>query len=132
MSNYLLSQFVMISLNKYRKSKMRTYGDKVYTDFHDLGSQEDGVEFGCMLISIDSLFIRKNITHKFIQMIVLKIFLDKQVMIILSIILMNLMKNSLWLLILTNLVVIINPLLLDLTKNKECKECIVFHYWYFN
>lgn len=95
MSNYLLSQFVMISLNKYRKSKMRTYGDKVYTDFHDLGSQEDGVEFGCMLISIDSLFIRKNITHKYIQMIVLKIFLDKQVMIILSIILMNLMKNSL-------------------------------------
>ena len=49
---------------EYIKTKIRTHGNKVYTDFHDLGMPEDGVECDCILIvSIDFLFMVRNISE---------------------------------------------------------------------
>ena len=46
------------------KTKIRTYGDKVYTDFLGLNVSEDDIECGSFrVISIDSLLVSKtNIT----------------------------------------------------------------------
>ena len=42
--------------NIYIKTKLRTYGDKVYTNFHGLNVPEDGVEYKSFKITyIDSL-----------------------------------------------------------------------------
>ena len=42
--------------NIYIKTKLRTYGDKVYTNFHGLNVPEDGVEYKSFTITyIDSL-----------------------------------------------------------------------------
>ena len=42
--------------DRYIKTKIRTYGDKVYTNFRDLNVPEDDIEFKSFLvISIDSL-----------------------------------------------------------------------------
>ena len=55
------------------KTKIRTYGDKVYTDFLGLNVSEDDIECGSFrVISIDSLLVsKKNITWKYILTIVL-------------------------------------------------------------
>ena len=38
------------------KTKIRTYGDKVYTNFHGLNVSEDDIEFEFLIVnSIDSL-----------------------------------------------------------------------------
>ena len=54
------------------KTKIRTYGDKVYTDFLGLNVSEDDIECGSFrVISIDSLLVSKtNITWKYILTIV--------------------------------------------------------------
>ena len=50
--------------DKCIKTKIRTHGNKVYTDFYDLGVPEDGVECECILIiSIDSIFEKKHYLH---------------------------------------------------------------------
>ena len=42
--------------DRYIKTEIRTYGNKVYTNFHDLDLPEDGVECeSLIIISIDSL-----------------------------------------------------------------------------
>ena len=42
--------------DRYIKTKVRTYGDKVYTNFHDLNVPEDDIELSSFtVISIDSL-----------------------------------------------------------------------------
>ena len=48
----------------YIKTKIRTYGDKVYTDFLGLNVSEDDIECGSFrVIPIDSLLVSKtNIT----------------------------------------------------------------------
>ena len=44
--------------NRYIKSKMKTYGGKVYTDFCCLNVQEDGIECECFtIISVDFLLV---------------------------------------------------------------------------
>ena len=44
--------------NKYIKIKIRTYGDKVYTNFHDSNVPEDNTECESFtVISIDSLLV---------------------------------------------------------------------------
>ena len=49
------------------------YGSKVYTKFCGLDIPEDGVECECFtIIFINSLFIKTNITCKYISAIVLK------------------------------------------------------------
>ena len=55
------------------KTKIRTYGDKVYTDFLGLNVSEDDIECGSFrVIPIDSLLVSKtNITWKYILTIVL-------------------------------------------------------------
>ena len=43
---------------RYIKTKIKTYGDKVYTNFHGLNISEDGVECKSFtIISIDPLFV---------------------------------------------------------------------------
>ena len=53
---------------RYIKTKIRTYGDKVYTNFRGLNLPEDDTEFESFtIISIDFLFVyKKNITCKYI------------------------------------------------------------------
>ena len=47
--------------NRYIKTKIRTYGVKVYTNFRDLNVPEDGVEFKPFtIISIGSLLVYEN------------------------------------------------------------------------
>ena len=47
--------------DRYIKTKIRTYGDNVYTDFHDLNVSEDIIEWKSFtVISIDSLLVYKN------------------------------------------------------------------------
>ena len=47
--------------DRYIKTKIRTYGDNVYTDFHDLNVSEDIIEWKSFtVISIDSLVVYKN------------------------------------------------------------------------
>lgn len=44
--------------NKYIKTKIRTYNNIFYTDFHELGVSEDDTQCDCLLvIPIDSLFV---------------------------------------------------------------------------
>ena len=54
--------------DRYIKTKIRTYGDKVYTIFRGLNEPEDDVECEPFtVISTDSLFVyKKNITCKYI------------------------------------------------------------------
>ena len=47
--------------DRYIKTKIRTYGDKIYTNFHGLSALEDGIECKSItVISIDSLFVYGN------------------------------------------------------------------------
>ena len=47
--------------NRYIKTKMRTYGDKVYTTFRRLNLPKDGEEMESFtIISIDSLLVYEN------------------------------------------------------------------------
>ena len=47
--------------DRYIKTKIRTYGDKVYTNFRDLNVPEDDIECESFtVISIDSLLVYKN------------------------------------------------------------------------
>ena len=47
--------------DRYIKTKIRTYGDKIYTNFHGLSALEDGIECKSFtVISIDSLFVYGN------------------------------------------------------------------------
>ena len=47
--------------NKYIKTKIRTYNNIFYTDFHELGVSEDDTQCDCLLvIPIDSLFVWKK------------------------------------------------------------------------
>ena len=44
-----------------KKNKIRTYGDKVYTNFHGLNMPEDDMECDSFIvISIESLLLYKN------------------------------------------------------------------------
>ena len=56
--------------DRYIKTKIRAYGNKVYTNFHGLDVPEDGIEYeSCIIISIDSLlFLKINITCIFRQL----------------------------------------------------------------
>ena len=53
---------------RYIKTKIRTHGNKVYTNFRGLNVPEDDIEFESFtIISIDFLFVyKKNITCKYI------------------------------------------------------------------
>ena len=53
---------------RYIKTKIRTYVNKVYTNFRGLNVPEDDIEFESFtIISIDFLFVyKKNITCKYI------------------------------------------------------------------
>ena len=47
--------------DRYIKTKIRTYSDKVYTNFRDLNVPEDDIECECFtVISIDSLLVYNN------------------------------------------------------------------------
>ena len=47
--------------NRYIKTKIRTYGDKVYTNFRGLNVPEDAIECESFtVISIDSLLVYEN------------------------------------------------------------------------
>ena len=47
--------------DRYIKTKIRTYGDKVYTNFRGLNVPEDDIECeSFIVISIDSLLVYKN------------------------------------------------------------------------
>ena len=47
--------------DSYIKTKIRTYGDKVYTNFHGLNVPEDDIEYESFtVISIDSLLVYEN------------------------------------------------------------------------
>ena len=47
--------------DRYIKTKIRTYGNEVYTDFHGLNVPDDGVECESFtIISIDSLVVYKE------------------------------------------------------------------------
>ena len=47
--------------NRYIKTKIRTYNDKVYTNFRGLNVPEDGIECESFtVISIDSLLVYEN------------------------------------------------------------------------
>ena len=47
--------------DRYMKTKIRTYIDKVYTNFRSLNVLENGVECeSCSIISIDSLLVYEN------------------------------------------------------------------------
>ena len=53
--------------NGYIKTIIRTYGDKVYTNFHNSNMREGSAEYESFMTSIDSLlFLRTNITCKYI------------------------------------------------------------------
>ena len=48
----------------YIKTKMKTYGDKIYTNFRGWNAQENGVECESFtVISIDSLLILDNTNY---------------------------------------------------------------------
>ena len=50
--------------DRYLKSKIRTYDDKVYTDFRDLNVPEDDTECESFtVISIDFLLVYENKYH---------------------------------------------------------------------
>ena len=47
--------------DRYIKTKIRTYGDKVYTNFRELNVPEDGVECKSFtIIFVDSLLVYEN------------------------------------------------------------------------
>ena len=47
--------------DRYKETKIRTYGGKVYTDFHDLNVPEDDIECESFtVIFIDSLLVYKG------------------------------------------------------------------------
>ena len=47
--------------DRYMKTKIITYGDKVYTNFHGINALEDDIEYGSFrAISIDSLLVYEN------------------------------------------------------------------------
>ena len=51
----------LIYYNRYIKTKIRTYGDKVYTNFRGLNVSEDNIEFESFtVISIYSLIVYKK------------------------------------------------------------------------
>ena len=65
----MLYQSIMVDINKHKKknikTKIRTYGDKVYTKFRGLNVPEGDIECKSFtFISIDSLLVyeKKNIT----------------------------------------------------------------------
>ena len=52
----------MLYQSRYIKTKIRTYGDKVYTNFRGLNVPEDNIECESFtVISIDSLLVSKKI-----------------------------------------------------------------------
>ena len=67
LKNIVLNAFPVYDY-RYIKTKIRTYGDKVYTNFRGLNVPEDDTEFESFtIISIDFLFVyKKNITCKYI------------------------------------------------------------------
>ena len=74
--------------DRYIKSK-KTYGDKVYTNFSGLNMLENNIECKAVIVvPIDSLlvYMKKNITCKYIQTIALIKFLSNKLQIILMII----------------------------------------------
>ena len=47
--------------NRYIKTKISTYGDKVYINFRDLNVSENDIECECFtVISIDSVLVYEN------------------------------------------------------------------------
>ena len=47
--------------DRYIRTKIRTYGDKVYSNFCGLHVPEDGLEYESFtIISIDSLLVHEN------------------------------------------------------------------------
>ena len=47
--------------DRYKKTKIRTYGDKIYTNFHGLNMPGDDIGCECFtVISIDSLLVYEN------------------------------------------------------------------------
>ena len=47
--------------DRYIKTKIRTYSDKAYTNFHGLNVPEDDIKCECFtIIAIDSLFLYKK------------------------------------------------------------------------
>ena len=58
---------LQIDDGRYIKTKLRTYGDKVYINFHSLNVVQDGVECESFTtISIYCLVVYGNITCKYI------------------------------------------------------------------
>ena len=53
--------------DRYIKTKIRMYGNKVYTNFHDFYVQEDGVDCECFIITyISYVLMETNITDQYI------------------------------------------------------------------
>ena len=47
--------------DRYIKTKIRRFGDKVYTNFHGLNVPEDDIEYQSFaFISVDSLLVYEN------------------------------------------------------------------------
>ena len=60
LKNIKLSAFPVYD-DRYTKTKIRTYGDKVYTNFRGLNVPKDDIECESFtVISIDSLFVYEN------------------------------------------------------------------------
>ena len=58
---------LLVCDDRYRKSKRRAYGDKVYAYFFVLNLQEDDIEYEFFtVIFIDSVLVSKAIACKFI------------------------------------------------------------------
>ena len=52
---------LLVYNDRYKNPKIRTYGDKVYTNFRGLNPQEDDIESESFtVISIDSLHVDEN------------------------------------------------------------------------
>ena len=58
---YIELNYLPVYDRRYMKTKIRTYGEKVYTNFHGLNVPEDNIEcWSFTVISIDSLFVYEN------------------------------------------------------------------------
>ena len=61
------STLLVVYDDRYIKTKITTYVDKVYTNFRDLNVPEDDIECECFTaISILYLYVEVNITCKYI------------------------------------------------------------------
>ena len=107
--------------DRYIKTKIRSYGNEVYTNFRGLSVREDDIECeSSTVVSIDSLLVNDNKYY-------LQAYLENCAYKIVSKQVTDYLDGNLF-----EYYIIDQSEGIDLAKTNKSKECMIRHYWFFN